>query len=300
MGRDASKILFHITIVVLSASIALTLPYSLSFIAKKLLLFWSFIENEQLFMVAMELGVAVVLIAVLHKAAKNRMNRTVSGFARVAGLLCAAAPDQKRTKQRIRRLKEEQGRARDIMIIGSTGAGTFARPDGDLHDALMHCRKAEIMLLDPASEGAEIRARTIHSSQVTPELFREQIMESIRFLKTLAGLQKDIRLKLYSDPPLMKMAVLGDIISVMDYPPGTDAGRMSETVWKHDADSRGMYHLFLHYFHSRWNDVRIPEYDLKTDTLVYRDGSGKETARRSMDSLSGRVEVTADPLTALV
>jgi len=299
LNKDTSHIFFHIAIIVLSASIALTLPYSLSFLAKKLLLVWSVIENEEIFMVALEITVAILLIAGFQNTEKNRVNKTLSGFARNAGLLSVSAPRRNRMRKQTRKLKNEYGRARDIRIIGSTGAGTFVRPDSDLHEVLKNCRKAEIMLLDPQSEGAEVRAATINAPHITRERFSEQIMESIRFLKTLSDHQKDIRLKLYPDPPLLKMAVLGDIISVRSYPPGIDAGGMPEYVWKHDAENQSMYHLFLQYFQTRWNDSRIPEYDLRTDTLIYRDGSGKEIEKRSLSSSEGYPEDPVHPGTAL-
>jgi len=280
LGRNASNIAFHIVIIILSAAIAVTVPYTLSFVARKLLLFWSVIENEEVFMVSLEITVAILLIAGLHNAGKHRRNRIRSRFASAAGLVLVADPDERKRKKQLRRLKEEQGRARSLLIIGSTGASTFARPDSELHEVLKNCSQAKIMLLDPFSEGAEVRAGTIHDPHINNELFREQILESMRFLRTLCGMQKNIRLKLYPDPPLLKMAVLGDILSVKSYPPGIDARTMPEYIWKHDADHKGMYHLFFHYFHSRWRDSRIPEYDLRTDMLIYFDASGKEIARR--------------------
>lgn len=290
MGRDTSNILFHSAVVILSAAIALTLPYSLSFTAKKLLLFWSVIENEEVFMVSLEITVAILLIAGLHNVGKNRRNRVLSRFAGMAGLVLAAGPEERKRKKQARRLKSEQGRARDVMIIGSTGSSTFAQPDSELHEVLMNCRQAKIMLLDPFGEGAAVRACTIQDPDITQEGFTRQIMESISFLRTLSGLQKNIRLKLYPEPPLMKMAVLGDIVTVRSYPSGIDARTMPEYIWKHDADRKGIYHLFLHYFQSRWNDRSIPEYDLKTDTLIYHDKSGNVIERKQFSEINDHSE----------
>jgi hypothetical protein len=36
----------------------------------------------------------------------------------------------------------------------------------------------------------------------------------------------------------------------------------------------------------RWNDSAIPEYDLDTDELVYRDGSGNEVKREAFNEVT--------------
>jgi hypothetical protein len=41
---------------------------------------------------------------------------------------------------------------------------------------IQNCREARIMLLDPYSEGASARAKSILDPNVTPETFEEQIL----------------------------------------------------------------------------------------------------------------------------
>ncbi len=62
-------------------------------------------------------------------------------------------------------MKEKQGYAKDIMIIGSTGLRTFVDPKGDLHQVLQNCRNAKIMLLNPFSEntGEPLNPATVKS-----------------------------------------------------------------------------------------------------------------------------------------
>jgi len=50
-------------------------------------------------------------------------------------------------------------------------------------------------------------------------------------------------------------------------------------VFRHHHEPGGLYNPFYQYFLSRWNDPDIPEYDLDTDELVYRDRSNKEVRR---------------------
>ena len=114
-------------------------------------------------------------------------------------------------------MKKILGFAREIMIIGSTGYRSFVVPEGDLHEAVQNCREAKIMLLDPLKHGAIARARSIPDPEITPEVIREQIIHSIDFLKSLKAAQKPVRLKFYSDIPLVKMAILGDYAFIRHY-----------------------------------------------------------------------------------
>jgi len=177
------------------------------------------------------------------------------------------------------RLKAARGIAADIMIIGSTGRRTFADSDGELHHAVRNCRRARIMLLNPYGEGAVARARSIPDPEITPELIRDQIIESIGFLKDLKAGQKNIRVKLYPDMPLLKLAILGDHAFLRHYHTGLNVNTMPEYVFSSDGLNGGLYLPFYRYFLSRWNDPDIPEYDLDTDELVLRDQAGRERHR---------------------
>lgn len=55
------------------------------------------------------------------------------------------------------------------------------------------------MLLDPYSEGAIARAKSILYAEVTVESFKRQIPQGIRHLKGLKAAQKD-QFKLYRGP----------------------------------------------------------------------------------------------------
>ena len=179
-------------------------------------------------------------------------------------------------QRRIRKLKERQGLARDIMVISSTGFRTFVDTKGELYQVIQNCRQAKIMLLNPNSEGAVVRAKSIPHPDVTPESFRDQIMKSIDFLKTLKAVQKNVRLKLYNDPPFLKMTILGDYIWLQYYQSGLDVQMTPKHVFKHDPNIGSLYFPFYQYFMGRWNSPEIPEYDLETDQLIYRDGTGNE------------------------
>lgn len=284
--KNLSSLLYHIGIVILSALIALSLPSVISLAARKLLAYWSLVENEEIFLITVEIAVAVLLIFFLHSAGKSWQDRRLSRMARYAGLVSVTPVTGFLGRRKARKLKEREGIARDVMVIGSTGFSTFVDPRGDLHNVLLNCREAKIMLLDPLREGAVARAKSIPDPDISPEIFREQIVRSIDFLKGLKAAQKNIRLKLYPDMPLLKMAVLGDHICIRYYHTGLNVRNMPEYVFKHDQNPGSLYSPFYQYFLARWNDPDIPEYDLDTDELVYRDRSRNEVRREMFNEVT--------------
>jgi hypothetical protein len=277
--KGSLHILYHIVVIILSAAIALSLPYAVSFIARKFLAVWSLIENEKIFLVSIEIASATLLVFSLNYIGRSWKDRKLANAAKRAGLSLTPSRKELFTQSRIKRLKEKQGIARDVMIIGSTGFRTFVDPKGDLHDAIKNCREAKIMLLNPFSEGASIRASSIPAPDITQDHFREQIKKSIDFLKGLNGIRRNARLKLYNDVPFLKLAILGDYIWIQHYHAGLDVRVMPEYVFSHNQNSSGFYALFYQYFLNRWNDPEIPEYDFDTEALIYRDKAGNEIKR---------------------
>jgi hypothetical protein len=284
LRKNITHILYHIIIVALSAGIAFSLPITAKYLVQQVRGYWSLVENEEIFLVSTEIVIAVLLIVGLNALVRDWRNRKLAGLAKTAGLSDIASPSAFLARRRMRKLKEAQGTGRSVMIIGSTGFKTFADPDGDLHTVLKNCREAKIMLLDPLKDGVTARAKSLADPEVTPERLREQIIRSIDFLKELKSLQKNIKLKLYQDVPLMKLTILGDMLSVQHYPTGLNVRKMPEYLFRHDQNA-SLYDLFYQYFVSRWFDSDIPEYDLQTDELIYRDSAGNEKRREHFNTI---------------
>jgi hypothetical protein len=284
MKKNAFHILYHISVVVTSAAIALSLGDITRFLTRKVLLYWSFIENQELFLVATELTAAITLIVLINVIVRSWGIRKRSYMARIAGLFRVVSAKAFLAKRRLKKLKEEQGAGRNVMIISSTGFRTFADPTGDLHQVLRSCREAKIMLLDPLKDGVIARAKSLADPAITPEILRDQIIRSIDFLKELKTHQKNIRLKLYHEVPLLKLAIFGDFLCLQHYPAGLNVRKMPEYVFKHAKDGN-LFGLFYQYFVTRWLDPAIPEYDLDTDELVYRDKVGNEQKREQFNEV---------------
>lgn len=281
--KNVSHILYHIVIVVLSAAVALSLPYTAQFMARKFLGYWTLIANEKIFLVSIEVGTAVLLIILFNFIVKNIKSGKLSRLAEEAGLYALGRSSGFLEHARIRKLKEKHGVAKNVMLIGSTGFTTFVDPAGDLHQVIQKCRGAKIMLLDPFSEGASSRARSIQSPDITMESFRDQIAKSIEFLKGLKEVQMDIRLKLYRDVPLLKLAILGDYVFLRHYHHGADVQKLPEFVFRHQRNPGCLYNPLYQYFLDRWHDPALPEYELETDELIYRDKAGNEVRREKFE-----------------
>lgn len=284
MKKNAASIIYHLSVVLLSAALALSLPDITKYFARKILLYWSFIENQELFLVATEITAAVMLIIFINAIVRSWGVKKRSRMAKIAGLVRVAHAKAFMARRWLKKMKEEQGSGRSVMLISSTGFRTFADPAGDMHKVLQDCREAKIMLLDPLKEGVTARANSLADPDITPESFRDQIIRSIDFLKVLKRHQKNIRLKLYREVPLLKLAILGDYLCLKHYHTGLNVRKMPEYVFKHNKDGN-LFSLFYQYFVTRWLDPAIPEYDLDTDELIYRDKAGNEVRREQFNEV---------------
>lgn len=284
MFKNTKAIIHHILIFVLSAAIALSLPYTGKFIADNYQAYWLLIESDMVLLNSLKIAFAVLLIIFFNFLERIWNDRKFSKIAtNDMGLVLVAHAEGRRTKKRVKKLKEQNGLAKDVLLLGSTGFGTFVNPEGDMHHIIQNCRKAEIMLLNPSSEGAIVRAKSIPDPDITPESLREQIIKSIEFLKSLRALQKDITLKLYEETPFLKLAILGDYIFMKHYYAGLVGQDIPEYIFKHSPNQSSLFHFFYQFFRSKWRDPNIPEYDFDSDELVYKDIFGNEVKREKLE-----------------
>lgn len=292
--RDTAGSLYHIVVVVLSAGIALLLPAG----AKQFLSFWSRVEQDRLSLIAVEMTVAVLLIVCLNYFHRSIRDRALARVATGAGLLSFFPRRTRGAQRRIKQLKEEQSTGRTISVIGSSGHSTFVDQVGGLASVLDKCLGARIMLVNPCSKEASERILAINHPEFTLKKFREEVRQSIQLLKRLKAMGKVIKLKFYSDSPLIKLVILGDYLWLQHYHADLDVQTMPEYVLQHNRKDHGLYTLYAHYFAQRWESAEIPEYDLDTDELVYRSRTGNEIRRErfEIETESEEVEALLEPL----
>src|SRR2546429_9539515 len=70
-------LVYHVTVVILSAAIASTIPFTLAFVAEKLLGYWSAIRDERTFLVGTEVAGAPPPVFLLHHPRANRAHPRV-------------------------------------------------------------------------------------------------------------------------------------------------------------------------------------------------------------------------------
>ena len=289
--RNTAGSVYHIVVVALSAGIALLLPAG----AKQFLSFWSRVEHDTLSLIAVEVTVAILLIVCLNYFHRSMQDRALANVATGAGLVSFFPRRTRGAQRHIKQLKEEQGTGRTISIIGSSGHTTFVDQVGGLSSVLDKCLGARIMLVNPYSQEASSRIQAINHPEFTLDTFREEVRQSIQLLKRLKAMGKAIKLKLYSDSPLMKLVILGDYLWLQHYHADLDVQTMPEYVLRHNNKDHGLYTLYGHYFMQRWESGEIPEYDLDTDELVYRSKTGNEIRRERFE-----IETDAEAIAALL
>ena len=272
--RSSSKVLYHIAIISLSAGIAVSLP----FVARGVLTHWARIQNEEVLLLSAEIMLAILLIVFFNHLSRSIKHRNLAKAASGAGLVYFFPAGGRSARRRIKELIHRHGLARNVMIIGSTGS-TFVDPQGESHAVLKDCLGAKIMLLNPCSEDARIRARSILHPEVTLESLKEQARKSVEFLKLLKAAKKNVRLKFYSDDPNVKLAILGDHLWLQHYHTSLDVKTMPMYAFKHNPKDHGLYTIFYQHFMNRWKSPDIPEYDLEKDELVYKRCNGAEERR---------------------
>lgn len=268
------QVWYHIGLVSVSATIAMLLPYS----AQTFLTYWELVKNEKVYVVSAEIAVAVVLIVVLNFLGRSIRDAKLAKSARGAGLVHVFPGGRRASPTRITSLIQDHGFPRHLMIIGSTG-GTFVDPKGDLHQVLKHCLEAKILLLNPISENARVRAQSILHPDITLESLMAHTKASIDFLKILRAAQKKVTVKFYSDDPNVKLAILGDHIWLQHYHTNLDIQDMPMYAFQYNPKEHGLYTIFYQHFVEKWEHLDTPEYDLETDALVYRWEDGTEKRR---------------------
>ena len=273
--KSSVQVGYHIVVLVLSTGIALSLPA----LARRFLAYWARVEDDKVSLLVLEAAVAILLIVSANAVRLSLRNRALAKMALGAGLVSFYPSHEPRARKRIKQLKEKQGTGRTIMAIGSSGYGTLTDQVGDLASVLERCMGARVLLVNPYSQAARARIGAIADPDYTVEQFQEEVGRSIELLKRLRALGKSVKLKLYTEPPLVKLVILGDYLWLQHYHPDLNVRAMPEYVLRHNPQDHGLYTFYYHYFLQRWGSREIPEYDLDTDELVYRGPQGREERR---------------------
>jgi hypothetical protein len=136
LNKGWAHISYHVVVVALSAAIAWSLPSTAAFLARNILKYWSFIGNDKLFLLSVEMALALFLVFLSNTIWRSWKDRRLSSMARTTGLVYVTPARGYIARRRIRKLRQEQGIAREVMVIASTGFRSFVDPNGELHDVI--------------------------------------------------------------------------------------------------------------------------------------------------------------------
>ncbi len=266
-------------IVAMCAGIALLLPVG----AARFLSFWSHVEQDKVSLIAVEMTAVVLLMTGINFVHRSFRDRALADAARGAGLVSFFPRPAPEAQRRIMRVKEEQGAGRTVMVIGSSGSGSLMDQVGDLSSVLDGCLEAKIFLVNPFAQDTQTRMEAFGRPADAFPAFREEVRQSIAVLKRLKAMGKVVKLKLYSDPPLVKLVILGEYLWLQHGPADPAVQHMPEYVLRRSRKEQGLYTFYAQYFLQRWENADFPEYDLETDELLYRSRTGQEIRREPVE-----------------
>ena len=270
----------HLVVIVVSAGIAFSLPW----VARQFLRFWSHVEHENVLLMSVELAVAAVLILFVNFLRRSIKDRRLAKTAADAGLVSCFHTQGKGVRHQIAASKTQQGLGRPLRVIGFTGFSTFADPKSDLYPIVQNCLEGKILLANPFSDAVRRRIDQQPDPAAAWNRVRHEVVASIRLLKSLKAAGKPVKLKLYSDLPLVRLAILGEHVWLQCYHTDLEVGTRPEYVFQHDRQEHGLYALWYQYFLKRWTSPALPEYDFDRDELVYPEDGDGEVRREAFDT----------------
>jgi hypothetical protein len=233
---------------------------------------------------SIELAVAALLILFVNFVRRSIKDRRVAKIAADAGLVSCFHTQGRKVRHQIAAGKSQQGLGRPLRVIGFTGFSTFADAKSDLHPIVQNCLEAKILLANPFSDAVRRRIEQHPDPSAVWNRVRHEVVASIKLLKSLKASGKPVKLKLYSDLPLVRLAILGEHVWLQCYHTDLEVGTRPEYVFQHDRQEHGLYALWYQYFLKRWTSPALPEYDFDRDELVYREDGEGEVRREAFDT----------------
>lgn len=275
----ARQLAFHALVSLLAIAIAFSLPAVATFVLYE---WWPRVSASSRMLLATELAFAAFLVLVFHAL------RYAWEGARAMRLHADASLVQvQRDGARPRGRARPQPASRDALILSVTGFHTFAHEDAPFHDLVGHCYEARVLLLNPFSEGAQERIRSLPDPQEAAALYRQEIGASIAWLKALHDAGRRVRLKLYDRAPFWSVVVAGERAWVRHCHDGYPLRTQPDYVFalRRDEPTQGLFPPFCLYTLNQWNDPAHAEYDFATGELVHRDAAGAEIGRSSLPAM---------------
>lgn len=198
---------------------------------------------------------------------------------------------EKDKKENERLLLEEIKTTKNIEIIGATGYNTFAKPEhaGEnaaiLRDAIEKDVMGEIkiLLLHPRGKFTRMRASSLG---VPIETYKQEIYNSIAFLKELRGRGKSISLKLYKQRPVWKMIIIDKFLWLQHYVSNLHVESSPVYGIYKNRDGESLFDPLYGVFLKKWKFDNNPTYDFDNDLLVYPEDEKGEIKKENICDLN--------------
>jgi hypothetical protein len=271
-------IITNAMLMVVAVAIAFSLPGMVNAFIYR---WWPVISTNPDMLFLAEAGFAALLVFVFFAIKNALQNREVVGSARLAALVHASSKNGWLTRWRERLLIRKIPAVECACVMTVTGYDTFAQEDSQFHQVLDEAREIRVMLLNPLSDGARLRADSLSEERDYYGRMLEEIYESIGYLKSLRSAGKKVTLKFYDHRPFWKLVIIGDYVWVQYCQDGFEINAVPEYVFALQSNSpeRGLYTPFNTLFAEKWNEMPTQEFDFETDELVQRDASGAVLGR---------------------
>lgn len=271
-----SELAMHALLAVTSIAAAFSLPSAMTPLVSE---WWPHIAADPELLLWTESGLAVLLFFTFLLVKKGLEARDFVASARLASLVHASSKPGALARWR-ERLAERQP-AEDACIMTVTGFDTFTREDSQFRAVLQDAREIHVMLLNPLSEGARLRADSLSGERDYYGKLLHEIHASVDWLMQLRAAGKKVVLRFYDHRPLWKLVVVGDYVWVQYCHEGMEVNAIPEYVFAlHSGNpERGLFTPFSRLFAEAWEKAPSLEFDFDTGDMVQRDASGAELAR---------------------
>lgn len=265
------QLLFHALVSTLAVGIAFSAAPVARFILYQ---WWPLVSTSSKLLLASELAVAAALVLAFNALGIAWQGLRAKRLHDIAALVHVRRDGEPGTGPRG---GAPIAYARDALILSVTGAHTFGAPGAPFRPLLERCFEARVLLLNPASEGARRRIRSLPDPVEAERLYREEVAASIAYLAALRESGKRVSLRLYDHAPFWSIVVAGDRAWVRHCHDGQPLRTQPdyEFALRHEAPSQGLFPPFCRFALEQWNDPANAEYDFATGRLVRGDGSGE-------------------------
>lgn len=234
---------------------------------------WPWILEHPNLLLALQVSAAAMLMT-LFVTIKNSLRFVDS--ARLASLVHASRHEGAMPPQILHKLPSVQ----HACVMTVTGHDTFGQVDSQFRQVLEDVREVRVMLLNPLSDGARLRADSLSNERDYYGRMLGEMHDTLDILKQLRAEGKRVALKFYDNRPFWKLVIVGGYVWVQYCQEGIEVSAVPEYVFAQPADdTRGLYTPFNMLFEEKWNEAPTVNFDFETDELVKRDAAGNELER---------------------